>query len=869
MRTVRFAAIGLLAGMLGCCAWPTAARAGTAGSAVFERAVHFDIQPQSLASALIEFSRQANVQIAAPAALLEHLATRGVHGRMPIVAALHTLLSGTRLGFHPVGPNTLGINRVADDHGSARRTSAVMPASLPASSALPPQADTGTPRATAAAVGTPELNEVIVTATKRPERAGDVAASLTVFSGASLLNEGYTSFKDFAGLTPGMQVMGSFGSGEPVIRGITSGADTGALVGIVVDGAPIGASSSLTSSGALDALDLDPIDFSNVAVLKGPQGTLYGANTLAGIISYTLRKPDLRRATAVLRGGRSATVDGEPGYMVRAAASLPIVTGKMGIRVSAYRDLGGGYIDNATRGIANQNEASHWGAMVSALYRPNDDLSVMLTGFFQNFDAVADKVIYNPKTHQPVAGGLAYDAYVYPTSDKQIRVGLANVRYRMSFATLTSVTSYQRIRTADVLNGTGGGLATVLGLLPAFGGQPFPAPQALAMGTGGSVRKFTQELRLNSIGDGPWKWLVGGYYSDERDSDNEPMVGRTASGAVLANLDPAIYFNIFSSYREYSGFGDLTYQITPSLELTGGIRLGHIQQGYSQTFGGSDAAAYNFVLTALGGAPTPYNLPESRSSQSITNYLATARYHFSRDTMVYARFATGFRPGGPNARVNGLPPAFQPDTTKDYELGLKSGFWSGRGSLDLTTYYMAWDGILVPISAHSVSGLGNGGNAESYGVEADVMLEPIHSLTLNLTLAQAHAQITRANSAATGALAVGDPLPYDPRWSGSLSADYRVHAWGEWQADFGATAKYDGTRHSGFTSSMQIPDYVLPSYTLLDLRAGINDGRTDVMLYVNNVTNDRAELAATTSFGPTEITIQRPRTIGARVTLHF
>lgn len=866
MRKFWFASAALLAGMMGCGVWPMTARAATAETASFRREVRFDIAPQTLASALIEFSRQANVQIAAPAALLEHLATRGIRGRMPIDAALRQLLSGTRLGFHPVGGNTLGIKRIGVRRARQKNTSGVRVPPVATASQIDAAARA---RPAAEPAGPRELTEVIVTATKRPERAGDVAATLTVFSSDTLLGEGYTSFKDFAGLTPGMQVMGSFGSGEPVIRGITTGADTGALVGIVVDGAPIGASSSLTSSGALDALDLDPIDFSNVEILQGPQGTLYGANTLAGIISYTLRKPNLHRVSAVLRGGRSATEDGEPSYTVRGAASLPIIEGKFAVRVSAYRDFNGGYIDNATRGIANQNEASHWGAMLSALYRPTAALSIMLTGFFQNFDAVADKVIYDPKTHQPVAGGLAYDAYVYPTSNKRIRVGLANVHYRMSAATLTSVTSYQRIQTADVLNGTGGGLATVLSVLPAFGGQPFPAPGALAIGTGSSVRKFTQELRLNSTGTGPWRWLIGGYYSDERDADYEPVVGRAASGAVLAALNPAIFFDIFTRYREYSGFGDLTYKITPAFSLTGGIRLGHIQQTYSQTFGGSDAAAYNFALTALGGASTPYSIPLASSSQNITNYLATARYHFTPDTMLYARFATGFQPGGPNARVNGLPPTFQPDTTKDYEVGLKSGFWSGKGALDLTTYYIRWHGILVPISVHSVSGLGNGGNAESYGVETDLMLEPIRALTLNLTLAEAHGQITQAAVAAAGALAAGDPLPYDPHWSGSLSADYRVRAWGRWQADFGATAKYDGTRHSGFTSSVQIPDYVLPSYTLLDLRAGLNDGRTDVMLYVDNVTNDRAELAATTSFGPTAITIQRPRTIGALVTLHY
>lgn len=856
--------------LLSCLALLTVARADPASGDPLNRTAQFDIKAQSLATALIEFSQQAAVQVTAPATMVSNLETKGVHGRMVVADALQQLLSGTHLGFHAAGVNTIGINRVS---GSGARVSAAATdggrTTAPATDAGGVQA--GRPDGSAAfdSSNPPELTEVIVTASKRLEREGDVAAALTVFSGASLLDQGYTSFKDYAGLTPGLQVMGAFGSGEPVIRGITSGADTGALVGIVVDGAPIGASSSLTSVGAVDALDLDPLDFSHVEILKGPQGTLYGANTLAGLISYTLDEPDLQQASAVVRGGGGTTEDGEPSYTVRGAASLPIISEKLAVRISAYREFDGGFIDNSTLGISNQDEADRWGAMASALFKPTDALRIMVTGFFQDYGAIADKVLYDPKTHEPLGGDLSYDSPVYPMSSKRMRVGVATIDYDLVFANLTSVTSYQRIASADVLNGTGGGLSSVLQILPAVGGEPFPAPGALAMGTGTDVRKFTQEVRLASAGAGPLQWLLGGYYSDETDVDYEPMVGRTGTGAVLPNLDPAIYFNIPSTYREYSGFGDLTYKLTQALDFTGGIRVGHIDQSYSQYFGGSDADAYDALLTYVGEAATPFSVPVAHSSQNITNYLATARYHVSRDTMVYARFATGFRPGGPNARVNGLPQTFQADKTQDYELGAKSAFWDGKGSLDLTGYYMRWNGIIVPISANSISGLGNGGDAESYGVEADLMLRPIERLTLNATLAESHAHIVSTNSDATGAVGVGDPLPYDPQWSGSLAADYRVPVWSEWAGDFGATYKYDGSRHSGFESSVEIPDYVLPAYSLLDLRAGLESDRTDLMLYVDNVANERAELAGTTAFGPTEITIARPRTIGATVTVRF
>lgn len=843
----------------------------------------FAIEAQPLSTALKEFAQQSHMQLLYEYRVVEGRTGNPVFGVLEKHRALLRLLRHTGLEAVFTSHDAATIRL---DAPAARTARAVLggPGASPGRMSVEPSgarhrssgnrsADGHGRGSGDAAAGTqekvPQLNEIIVTATKRRERAGDVAAALTVFSGNVLLREGFSSFKDYAGLTPGLQVMGSFGTGEPVIRGISSGADTGALVGVVVDGAPIGASSSLTSSGALDALDLDPIDFTRVEILKGPQGTLYGANTLAGLISYTLRKPDLTRATAIVRGDRSATEDGEPSYTVRAAASVPLVTDRFGIRLSGYRAVDGGYIDNGTRGIANQDEADHWGAMVSALFEPDEALSVMVTGFFQDYGAVPDKVIYDPRTRRPLAGDLTYDSYIYPTTSKRTRVALATVRYDMNFATLASVTSYQRIASTDVLNGTGGALASVLSILPAFGGAPFPPPGALAMGTGAKVRKLTQEVRLESQGATGLRWLVGGYYSDEADRDYEPMVGRTATGGVVAGLDPAIFFDIPSTYREYSAFGDLTYKVLPALDLTGGIRFGRIEQSYSQSFGGSDAASYDALLRFVGAAREPSSIPVSHSSQTITNYLATARYHFSPSTMVYARFATGFRPGGPNARVNGLPPTFQPDKTRDYELGVKGGFWEGKGSLELTGYSMRWNGILVPISADSLSGLGNGGNAESYGLEADLMLHPLRALTLNATVAESQAHILSVDRAAAGAVAAGDPLPYDPRWSGSLAVDYRVPAWGVWSADLGATARFDGARHSGFESSVQIPDYVLPSYSLLDLRATLERERIDLTVYLDNVTNDRAELAATTSFGPTEITLERPRTIGAAITVHF
>jgi outer membrane receptor protein involved in Fe transport len=712
---------------------------------------------------------------------------------------------------------------------------------------------------------TEQSGDIIVTANKRAERQLDVPSAITAFRGSDLLDDGYTSLKDYLALTPGVQVSQAGGGGTPIIRGLTTGTNLGAIVGIVVDGAPVGPSSSFNLGGA-NSTDLDPIDLERVEVLKGPQGTLYGANTLGGLISYTFARPDLSSVTAIARAEVSGTEHGGTSFSVRGAVSAPIVRDKFAARVSGYIDHPAGFVDNDVAGISDFNKARNWGINGSLRFEPTPELSINIVGFHQRVNQLGQDYVIYGADREPVTD-LHYDQQLYNKYRKTSNVLIGTVDYDLGFGNLTSVSSYQKIDSYIVLNALT--FTAQLPFFTLFGGAPVPPGTAAGADAKGPIKKFSQELRLASSGDGPLQYVVGAFYTHEKARTSTNVVGFDADFAAVPTLDPAIGFGVNDTYKEIAGFGNLTYKFSDAFDLTGGLRIGRITQGYNQTFYGSDATAFNTFLALQGLSPVPADTGTTRGEETVKTYLATARYHFSPDGMIYARYATGFRPGGPNFTVPGLPPSFQADSTENFEGGVKTKFWGGKGTIDISGFYMRWKDILIQVSSGGLNAYTNGGNARVYGVEGALTLQPIEGLTLAGTLSYNDAKITSIDPLAAASIGVGDPLPNNPKWSGSLALDYRTPVSGEWQAVVGATAKFVGERHSALRSSLLNPDYILPNYALFDLRAGVESDRVDIGLFVRNLTDKRAQLSATTASGINEILIQRPRTFGASVTFKY
>jgi outer membrane receptor protein involved in Fe transport len=711
------------------------------------------------------------------------------------------------------------------------------------------------------------LEEIVVTANKRPERQLDVADAITAFRGTELLDRGYTSIKDYLALTPGVQISQASGGGAPIIRGLTTGNNLGAIVGIVIDGAPIGPSSSFNLGGA-NSTDIDPIDLERVEVLKGPQGTLYGANTLGGLISYTFARPSLTTPTAFVRSEVSDTEHGATNYSVRAAASAPLVQNVLGVRLSGFLDRPSGFIDNEVAGLTNQNDQRNWGVNGSVRFEPTSQLSVILVGFQQRINQIAQDYALYDANGRPATGQLRYDNGLPDAYRKDTSAGVGTINYNLGFANLTSVTSYQKI-SASVLINTGAAYSATLPLLSLLGGSPVPTGTLVGNDAFGPIRKLTQELRLASSGDGTLQYTVGAFYTSEKAATGADVVGFSSDRAVIQTLNPALGFGVNDTYKEFAGFANLTCKISSAFDLTGGIRAGQIRQTYNQTFAGSDATAFNTLLFLSGLPAVPPDTGSTRGSETVETYLATARYHFSTDGMVYLRYATGFRPGGPNFAVPGLPARFKADSTDNFEGGVKTKFWDGRGSIDASGFVMNWDDILTQISSGGLNGYTNGGRARVYGAEGALSLQPLTGLTLAGTFAYNNGKITRVDPLASTAAGVGDPLPNAPRWSGSFSADYRVAMNNDATLVVGGVARRAGDRHTGLRSSTANVDYLLPGYTLFDVRAGVETSHVNVDLFIRNLTDQRAQLSGYVIADLTKVIVERPRTIGVAVTFKY
>jgi iron complex outermembrane receptor protein len=266
--------------------------------------------------------------------------------------------------------------------------------------------------------------------------------------------------------------------------------------------------------------------------------------------------------------------------------------------------------------------------------------------------------------------------------------------------------------------------------------------------------------------------------------------------------------------------------------------------------------------------------PLTRSSDDVVTYLANARYHFSQHAVGYLRYATGYRPGGPNFVVinqnTGLPYqplTFQPDSLKSYEAGFKTETADGRFSIDVDGYYIDWNNIQVSTAEGNVGFLTNApGGANILGSELTATAQPISALKITGAFAYQHAYLREADPG-LGASA-GERLPEVPRFTAALNGDYVIQEEGL-RPTVGTTLRYVSDRTASFDGSPR-PQYRLPAYTAVDLRSGIAIDRVNVQLYVRNLFDERGQLSALyTNVGTARVAILQPRTIGVTLSTKF
>ncbi len=718
--------------------------------------------------------------------------------------------------------------------------------------------------ATAQAVAPPAgqepgaVSEVVVTADKRAERLLDTPQAVTAVTDQDLARFQAVRLADYVAQVPGLNLLSEReGETQIILRGISTGGSPGALVGTYVDDTPYG-SSTVFALGGLLTPDLDPGDLQRIEVLRGPQGTLYGSSSEGGLIKYVTTPPNLHAYSARAEIDGSAGDGGGEGYAGRLSANIPIVTDKLALRVSGFYRRDPGFIDDAGRGVENIDHTRVEGLRASLLWKPIEKLSAKLTIATQNLSGPnTSQENVEPGTLDPTYGDLQQRAATDQFLRVRYRIYSADIDYDLGFADFTTVTSYSTMQQNQVFDYTSAFGPLLTGLVTA--GEPI-----VTVGSNIGMSRWTEEARLASK-PGLFEWRLGFFFDHERSVREEPVnLYDPANGGAQVNVPGLVFgqIGLLSRYTEYAGFADATYHFTPKLDLQAGIRYSSNDQTYSQPTDGILVGGSAFLVGA--------------SSEDATTFQVTPRYRFTDDQMIYAKISSGYRPGGPNAHTPNqvdVATQFSSDSLTNYEVGYKAALLDKKVTLDLSAFYIDWSDIQIIVLSNGVSSLGNGKGARSTGFEAAATYEPIRGLRFSGNLAYTNAELTDDAPGVNGKN--GDRLPNVPEWAGTLNGDY------DFKLDrlpvfVGATIHYTGDRYAGFASGS--PDTyqrpLMPDYTTVDVRAGVEFHNVTLQVYAKNLGDERGFNDVTSSAldgysAPLFASIIQPRTFGFALSAAF
>lgn len=749
-----------------------------------------------------------------------------------------------------------------------------------------------------------QLEEIIVTAARREENQQKVAISVSAYTQKTLDERGVRTIDDIARLTPGVTFSRARGAGSATadisIRGISSDAGSGAT-GVYIDDTPI--QSRLVVGGIGSSAFPAIFDLERVEVLRGPQGTLFGAGSEGGTVRFITPQPSTTEYSAYARSDLSFTSGGSPNYEAGAAVNVPLTQDKLGLRISASQRRDGGYISrvNFRTGNVIEND-SNWSETTvfraAMAFTPSESVTITPSFYYQDQyfnDAVGYwEELSNPDQHDFRSGNTLANK----VSDRFTLPAL-KIDWDLGPVLLTSNTSYYD-RTQEGITDLASFEAAV------WTGNPyFPEGMYAPSREGTSQQSFTQEVRLQSQdADARLTWLVGAFYQRARQGHHERVEdiflpdlffdntgenfddvfpGGLYQGLYTVKIDP-----IDTVDKQLAFFGQADFKLTDKLKVTAGVR-------YAQT---------DFSIHAVYAGPIVGPIAEdsgSKSAKPVTPKLALS-YQATEDTLWYVSASKGFRTGGYNNPVAsacapdladlGLtdrPTLFDDDTVWSYEVGSKTRGMDGRLQLDASAYVIKWSDIQF---SYNLPQCGftfttNAGSATSTGFELTVQARPIEALTLGLGIGYIDAQYDEDVYAPSGALTApppgtkaitsdGDRIVVNP-WTASFTGQWEFDAFEHdsyfrLNYDYRASLDDDLPRHNPNNGSYDPNTIGLPSVSDLSLKLGFMLGNADIALFVNNATDEQPILVHghSTSRSPlyTNVT-SRPRTVGLTLAYRY
>ncbi|HUQ11360.1 MAG TPA: TonB-dependent receptor [Steroidobacteraceae bacterium] len=760
--------------------------------------------------------------------------------------------------------------------------------------------------------------EIVVTAQKRATTLQEVPFSIAALTSEDITQSGATNIVEIARNVPGLYIadLGP-GQSQVAIRGISAGQvirdqpGVKESVGIYLDESPI--------SVALFTPDLDLYDLDRIEVLRGPQGTLFGAGSSSGTVRYITAQPDIGPDSSggSLDFGVNSVTDGEVGTDVHGAFNLPLGE-KAAMRAVAYRSDFAGFVDSyyPNRGVREDvNSGSRTGGRLAFRFEPSENVTITPRIVYQKLDT---------------DGFPRYDAYnilgnVYTTTEPQIRVSergqvtqleegllddftMADLKLDFGFGNLglTSVTTYidrqvEVVRDASQLTGS---------VTDDVGGTAAQVRLNSPLVDETDLQVFSQELRVASTGEGAFQWLVGAFYQ-EADRDYSQTLPTPGYDAILprgtgAPVDTPYYSTLTYDFSQFAVFGEATFRFNAEWALTGGLRYYDFEEDRVITIAGAFADLPHF--DELG----------STSSDGFSPRVILA-FSPSKATQFTAQVAKGFRLGGVNDPLNatlcqgndldiyGGHPTWDDEKVTNYELGAKTRLADGRITLNGAVFMSKIDGLQVVADAGSCSSrIILNADAESKGAEVELFVRPNESWDIGVSATYADAEITQSQLIPgtpnpISGIRDGNRLPTSPQLQAVATVAYNFPM-GSYESYVRFTGQHVGSSYTqladqepGFgiisnevgrpPGSARLIDFggipadttiefdpELPSYEIANLRWGLRADRWEAAVFINNLFDERAFLSLDRERGRSArvaYLTNPPRTVGVNFRLKF
>jgi outer membrane receptor protein involved in Fe transport len=692
---------------------------------------------------------------------------------------------------------------------------------------------------------------IMVTGTRRSTTIMDTPINISALSAEDLNQQRIDDVRDLADFTPGMTISdtGPRSTGTIVLRGLrasdqdSSGANSDSALGVYLGEVPL-------------YYDFKLLDLERVETLLGPQGTLYGLGTLAGAIRYIPERPDVSAIEGEVHGrfyGKDHSDNW--GYQVDSVINLPIVTDYIAFRSATGYYFDPGFIDypllvqepgtslpqpDGSDSISDEGYAANlyeredlnfertFTTRNQLLVQTSEDLKATFTYAFQR-----TKTEGTQTNGAGVLGTGRYESaarYIEPVNRRAHLISMEINANIADIVDLVSTTAYTDVGTRSQ------GDNTDLLLDLDYDYELFPAFSSWSESET-SRKQINQEVRLVSRHGGPFSWVLGGFYNEQKyQSDYAEHVPNHPWVDLESNPQELEYVSYTTSkVTEKAVFGEGTFEITPDWQVTAGARY----------FKYTSQIAGAATLPLLGQPLSPYDLPANggKAGSDGVVWKFNTSYRFTPDFMVYGTYSKGYRIGGPNTvapcqeplppgqNICALPDELQygPDTTKNIEVGMRTQLFDRMLSFNFNVFHIDWAGIQVAsATVNGATGITvNGGTARSKGFETSFQLMPVPELSIHGTYSYTDAELTQD---VPGILTIretpgdysnrfvqldaldGDRLPGSPKNSGSLGATYTMPLTnGDLIANWTATYRGNVVTRLGWDRSYgdKLPSYVL------------------------------------------------------------